>query len=235
MARAGGAAGRGRGRRGGAGGAGAGAQGRGGDAATRRGPEGGRPLPGSGRRGASGLPRSPAAAGSGAERPAARTGVPGVWAPRASPPGSAPRGPPRLRPGELAPPSPPAPRPRPPLPFPGPRSRRVPRQPGPARPLSPTPLRHRRGPSDRPCPSAPPFPEEPLLSARLEGNLIPSMSTREMQGFLLHSGASLVAGSQASLVLGPAGQVCAAGAPLRTRQTPEKGCLARELRTEGPE
>ncbi|XP_042845215.1 proline-rich receptor-like protein kinase PERK2 [Panthera tigris] len=75
--------------------------------------------------------------------------------------------------GDPAPPYPPAPRPRPLLPLPPPplrpRSRRVPRLPGPARPPSRTPPDDELGPLRQSLPSAPPFPEEPLLSAGLEG------------------------------------------------------------------
>ncbi|XP_044916613.1 cuticle collagen 2C-like [Felis catus] len=58
------------------------------------------------------------------------------------------------------------PSPRPPL---RPCSRRVPRLPGPARPPSHSPPDDELGPLRQSLPSAPPFPEEPLLSAGLEG------------------------------------------------------------------
>ncbi|XP_045304294.1 cleavage and polyadenylation specificity factor subunit 6-like isoform X2 [Leopardus geoffroyi] len=81
-------------------------------------------------------------------------------------------GPPPAR-GDPAPPYPPAPRPKPLLPLPPPPlrpcSRRVPGLPGPARPPSHSPPDDELGPLRQSLPSAPPFPEEPLLSAGLEG------------------------------------------------------------------
>lgn len=80
-----------------------------------------------------------------------------------------------------------------------------------------------------------PFPRRAPYVPRLEGNLIPSMSTREMQGFLHHSRTSLEAGSQAGLVFrsGPAG--LRSWGPSPDREDPREGVTCEGALDGGPQ